>query len=94
MFVGLASVIGNGLPRRLASWVATRSNQSSSRSSRNRMALGKSLGRTALREGRPATVPADLSDEGSPSLSVENRSGVWCLVGSRPMPRILPSSES
>ena len=50
MFVGLASVIGIGLPRRLASWVAARSNQSSSWSSRYRMALGKSFGRAVRRE--------------------------------------------
>ena len=53
MFVGLASVIGIGLPRRLASSVAARSNQSSSWSSRYRMAFGKSFGRAVRRGGRP-----------------------------------------
>ena len=94
MFVGLASAIGIALPRRLASSVATRSNQSSSRSSRYRMAPAKSFGRAVRREGRPVTASAGLSDEGPPSLSVENRSGVWFLTGSRPMPMILPPSES
>jgi len=94
VFVGLASGIGIGLPRRFASSVATRSNQSSSWSSRYQMAFGKSLGRAGLREGRPGRASGGLLDEGPPSLSVENRLGVWFLVGSRPMPRILPPSES
>ena len=52
VFVARASVMGMGLPRRLASSVAARSNQSNSRSSRYRMALGKSFGRTVRRGGR------------------------------------------
>ena len=69
MFVGLASAIGIGLPRRLASSVATRSNQSSSRSSRYRMAFGKSLGRAVRREGRPVSASGGLLD-GEPSESL------------------------
>jgi hypothetical protein len=94
VFVGLTSAIGIALPRRLASSVAARSNQSNSRSSRYRMALGKSLGRAALREGRPGTACGGLLDGEPSNLPVENRSGVWFLMGSRPMPRILPPSES
>ena len=94
MFVGLASAIGIGLPRRLASSVAARSSQSSSRSSRYRMAFGKSLGRAVLREGRPGRASGGLLDGEPSNLPVENRSGVWFLMGSRPMPRILPPSES
>jgi hypothetical protein len=85
--------MGVGLPRRFASWIAVRSNQSSSWSSRYRMAFGKSLGRAVLREGRPGRASGGLLD-GESNLPVENRSGVWFLMGSRPMPRILPPSES
>jgi hypothetical protein len=93
VFVGLASDIGIALPRRLVSSVATRSNQSSSRSSRYRMALGKSFGRAVLREGRPGRASGGLLDGELSNLPVENRSGVWFLTGSRPMPRILPPSD-
>ena len=94
VFAGLASAIGIGLPRRLASSVATRSNQSNCWSSRYRMAFGKSLGRAVLREGWPGRASGGLLDGESSNLPVEKRSGVWFLIGSRPMPRILPPSES
>ena len=58
------------------------------------MAFGKSFGRAALREGRPGRATGGLLDGELSNLPVENRSGVWFLVGSRPMPRILPPSES
>ena len=73
--------MGMSLPRRLASSGATRSNQSSSRSSRYRMAFGKSFGRTVRRGGRPVTASAGLSDEGPPSLSVEKQVGRLVLNG-------------
>jgi hypothetical protein len=94
VFVGLASGIGIGLPRRLVSSVAARSSQSSSWSSRYRMAFGKSLGRAVLREGRPGRASGGLLVGEPSNLPVENRSGVWFLMGSRPMPRILPPSNS
>ena len=90
MSARLASVIGIALPRRLVSSVATRSNQSSSRSSRYRMAFGKSFGRAVRREDRPGTASGGLLDGEPSKLAVENRSGVWFLMGSRPMPTILP----
>jgi len=61
---------------------------------RYRMALGNSLGRAVLREGRPRTACGGLFDGEASNLPVENRSGVWFLLGSRPMRRILPPSES
>jgi hypothetical protein len=79
----LASVIGIALPRRLVSSVATRSNQSSSRSSRYRMAFGKSFGRAVRREDRPGTASGGLLDGEPSNLAVENRSGAWFLMGSR-----------
>jgi hypothetical protein len=88
VFVGLASVIGIGLPRRLASWIAVRSSQSSSRSSRFRMALGKSFGRTVRRGGRPDRASGGVV-EGAASLPTENRSGVWLLIVSRAMAKII-----
>ena len=88
MFVGLASAIGIGLPRRLASSAAARSNQYSSRSSRYRMALGKSFGRTVRREGRPGTA-ADGLVEAAASFPAENRSGVWLLFEPRAIAKII-----
>ena len=44
--------MGMGLPRRLASWKAVWSNQSSFSSAKYRMVLGKSVARAARREGR------------------------------------------
>ena len=45
------------------------------------MALGKSFGRTVLREGRPGRASAGLLDGEPSNLPVENRSGVWFLIG-------------
>jgi hypothetical protein len=84
VFVGLASAIGIGLPRRLVSSVAARSSQSSSWSSRYRMAFGKSLGRAVLREGCRGRASGGLLGGEPSTLPVENRSGVWFLMGSRP----------
>ena len=47
MLVGGTTVMGMGLPRRLASWKAVWSNQSSFSSAKYRMVLGKSLARAA-----------------------------------------------
>jgi hypothetical protein len=78
--------MGMGLPRRFASWIAARSSQSSSWSSRYRMAFGKSLGRAVRREGHPCTA-ADGPVEAAANFPAENRSG--SLVESRAIAKII-----
>jgi hypothetical protein len=74
MLVDAAPPTGNGLPRRFASWIAVRSSQSSSVSSRYCIALGKSFGRTSRRKGRLVSAPSACLGEGP--AWIENRSGV------------------